>query len=188
MGRLNASAAAHYLNALYACGVQQGLGSRLLQSLRRVSSNALLWIGLLLYAGWSDPILPGGDPVHYYEEVTRAMGGRDATESFARMFMMPGVGHCSGGPGPDTIDPVTALERWVEKGLALDTERFLESVFALARAGKANGHGVPRNPLQLAVLLDAFRDEFRPAGPPAWVLRATCAVGAAAGRRLGYRV
>ena len=32
--------------------------------------------------------------------------------------MMPGVGHCSGGPGPDTIDPVTALEQWVEKGVA----------------------------------------------------------------------
>ena len=73
---------------------------------------------LLLYAGWSDPILPGGDPIHYYEEVTHAMGGRDATESFARLFMMPGVGHCSGGPGPDTIDPVTAVEAWVEKGVA----------------------------------------------------------------------
>jgi hypothetical protein len=49
-GRLNASAATHYLNTLYACGAQQSLGSRLLQSLRRVSSNALLLIGLLLYA------------------------------------------------------------------------------------------------------------------------------------------
>jgi hypothetical protein len=49
-GRLNSSAAAHYLNTLYACGVQQSWGSRLLQSLQRVSSNALLWIGLLLYA------------------------------------------------------------------------------------------------------------------------------------------
>jgi hypothetical protein len=49
-GRLNASAAAHYLNTLYACNGQQSLGSRLLQGLRRVSSNALLLIGLLLYA------------------------------------------------------------------------------------------------------------------------------------------
>jgi tannase/feruloyl esterase len=73
---------------------------------------------LLLYAGWSDPILPGGDPVHYYEEVAHAMGGRETTESFARLFMMPGVGHCSGGPGPDTIDPLTAIETWVEKGIA----------------------------------------------------------------------
>ena len=73
---------------------------------------------LLLYAGWSDPILPGGDPIHYYDEVTHAMGGREATESFARLFMMPGVGHCSGGPGPDTIDPITAIESWVEKGVA----------------------------------------------------------------------
>jgi feruloyl esterase len=73
---------------------------------------------LILYAGWSDPILPGGDPIHYYEEVTHAMGGRDETEPFARLFMMPGVGHCAGGPGPDAIDPLTALESWVEKGIA----------------------------------------------------------------------
>jgi tannase/feruloyl esterase len=50
--------------------------------------------------------------------VAHAMGGRETTESFARLFMMPGVGHCSGGPGPDTIDPLTAIETWVEKGIA----------------------------------------------------------------------
>jgi quercetin dioxygenase-like cupin family protein len=70
---------------------------------------------------------------------------------------------------------------------ALDAESFFEAVFAIARAGKANEHGVPRNPLQLAVLLNAYRDEFRPAGPPPLLLRAACAFGAAAGRSLGYR-
>jgi feruloyl esterase len=73
---------------------------------------------LLMYSGWADPILPGGDPVHQYEEITHAAGGADATMSFARLFMMPGVGHCSGGPGPDLFDPVTALEQWVEAGKA----------------------------------------------------------------------
>jgi Tannase and feruloyl esterase len=75
---------------------------------------------LLLYAGWADPILPGGDPVHYYENVTHAMGGYEATASFARLFMMPGVGHCAGGPGPDTIEPLDALVKWVEDGVAPD--------------------------------------------------------------------
>jgi feruloyl esterase len=42
------------------------------------------------------------------------MGGAENTASFARLFMMPGVGHCAGGPGPDTFDKVEVLEQWVE--------------------------------------------------------------------------
>ena len=49
-GHLNRSAATHYMRTLHACGAQPGLGSQRLQLLGRVSSNALLWIGLLLYA------------------------------------------------------------------------------------------------------------------------------------------
>jgi hypothetical protein len=52
-GRLNRSAAAHYLNTLYACGAQPDVGAQLLRALRRVSSNVLLLIGLLVYAGVS---------------------------------------------------------------------------------------------------------------------------------------
>ena len=73
---------------------------------------------LLIYTGWADPILPGGDVIHHYEEISHAMGGRSETASFARLFMMPGVGHCSGGPGPDSIDPLTAMEEWVQSGVA----------------------------------------------------------------------
>ena len=32
--------------------------------------------------------------------------------------MAPGMGHCNGGPGPNTLDALTALETWVEKGIA----------------------------------------------------------------------
>jgi feruloyl esterase len=32
--------------------------------------------------------------------------------------MFPGMGHCSGGPGPDTWDPLAPLVDWVEKGTA----------------------------------------------------------------------
>ena len=39
--------------------------------------------------------------------------------------MMPGVGHCSGGPGPDEIDPLAAIRDWVEKGVA--PERLIAS-------------------------------------------------------------
>jgi feruloyl esterase len=43
---------------------------------------------------------------------------RERTNSFFRLFMVPGMQHCSGGPGPNTFDMLTALENWVEKGKA----------------------------------------------------------------------
>jgi len=36
------------------------------------------------------------------------------------LFLAPGMGHCSGGPGPNQFDHLTALEQWVEKGMAPD--------------------------------------------------------------------
>jgi feruloyl esterase len=54
----------------------------------------------------------------------RARGGPPAalaeTQSFLRLFMAPGMNHCAGGVGPSRIDPLTALERWVEEGVAPD--------------------------------------------------------------------
>jgi len=75
---------------------------------------------MLIYHGLNDlSILPQWI-TRYYENVERVMGGRDQTQSFARLFTLPGVEHCAGGPGADTVDYLTALERWVERGEAPD--------------------------------------------------------------------
>jgi feruloyl esterase len=70
---------------------------------------------LLLWHGWSDPALTALASVQYFEQVQ----ARDpkAGEYF-RMFMMPGVLHCAGGPGPDSVDWAAAIDEWVEKGKA----------------------------------------------------------------------
>jgi feruloyl esterase len=73
---------------------------------------------LLMYAGWADPVVPPQDNVAYYEAVTQAMGGAERVRRFFRLFMAPGMGHCSGGPGPNQFDALAALERWVEQGEA----------------------------------------------------------------------
>lgn len=75
---------------------------------------------LLMFHGWSDPIIAPMESVQYFESVVAAMGGMDKTKSFVRLFMLPGVGHCQGGPGPDTFDKIGAIERWTEQGLAPD--------------------------------------------------------------------
>jgi feruloyl esterase len=75
---------------------------------------------LLMYTGWSDPVVPPHDTVAYYEAVVKAMGGLTPTREFYRLFMAPGMGHCAGGPGPNQFDALGALEQWVEKGVAPD--------------------------------------------------------------------
>jgi feruloyl esterase len=73
---------------------------------------------LILYHGWSDPHISPLSTVNYYESVVTAMGGPAATESFARLFMVPGMGHCQGGAGPDEFDKIGVIEDWVEHHVA----------------------------------------------------------------------
>ena len=73
---------------------------------------------LLMYQGWNDPFEPPGATTEYYQTVERLMGSRAATQSFYRLFMIPGMGHCSGGEGAWAVDYLSYLERWVEQGNA----------------------------------------------------------------------
>jgi hypothetical protein len=84
---------------------------------------------LMLYHGWSDAALPPTNTIHYYESVVAKMGRRQAGE-FVELFMVPGMQHCGGGPGPNefgAMSPAPAsadhsmmksIEQWVEKGTA----------------------------------------------------------------------
>jgi feruloyl esterase len=68
---------------------------------------------LVLWHGWSDPALSALGTIKYYEQVE----SRDpAVRDYARLFMMPGVLHCAGGPGPDRVDWGAVIDEWVEKG------------------------------------------------------------------------
>jgi tannase/feruloyl esterase len=72
---------------------------------------------VIMWHGWADPALTPLATIKYYEQVR----ARDAaTPEYFRLFMMPGVLHCAGGPGPDTADWTTALAEWVEHGKAPD--------------------------------------------------------------------
>ena len=90
-------------------------------------------VKVIMYHGWNDAVLQPAYTPQYYEQIAAANGGIDETEHFMRLFMVPGMQHCSGGPGansfggvgqqiPPVRDPAhdvqTALEAWVEKGIA----------------------------------------------------------------------
>ncbi|MBN2420433.1 MAG: tannase/feruloyl esterase family alpha/beta hydrolase [Deltaproteobacteria bacterium] len=68
---------------------------------------------LLMTYGWSDPVLQPMMGVNYYEEAIK-VNGPDTTDFF-RLFMVPGMSHCSGGECPNQFDSVTAIVNWVEK-------------------------------------------------------------------------
>jgi feruloyl esterase len=71
---------------------------------------------LILYHGWSDPDISPVSTINYYKQVVATVG--EDTPDFARLFMVPGMQHCSGGPGETDFDGLSALERWVEHGAA----------------------------------------------------------------------
>jgi feruloyl esterase len=75
---------------------------------------------MLMWHGLSDAAIVATSSIAYYEGVEKLMGGRAQTQDFFRLFLIPGVQHCAGGPGPTDFDALTLLETWVEKGQAPD--------------------------------------------------------------------
>jgi len=82
---------------------------------------------LIIWHGWADPLVNPRNSIDYVRSVGAGKGKeRDddeaarSTQDFLRLFMAPGLTHCSGGPGLTTFDTLTALERWVEHGKAPD--------------------------------------------------------------------
>jgi tannase/feruloyl esterase len=74
---------------------------------------------LILYHGWADPALSALATIAYYDDVVKRSGGRPQSDRFVELFMAPGMHHCQGtGPGPNRFDMITALDEWVDKGVA----------------------------------------------------------------------
>ncbi len=91
---------------------------------------------LIQFAGWSDPALSPQNDINYYTSVSKVVGGLGVTNKFYRLFMVPGMDHCGGGPGANAFgqiyglngpspsspsdDVLSALDQWVEQGIAPD--------------------------------------------------------------------
>ncbi|HVZ22203.1 MAG TPA: DUF6351 family protein [Vicinamibacterales bacterium] len=73
---------------------------------------------LLVFHGTADPIFSALESIDYYQRLTRNNGGADATARWARLFLVPGMNHCAGGPATDSFDGLGAIVDWVETGAA----------------------------------------------------------------------
>ncbi len=72
---------------------------------------------LLIYQGMSDPVFSPNAIIGWYRELLRQYR---TPQSWARLFLVPGMNHCGGGPATDRFDALTAIEEWVEQGRAPD--------------------------------------------------------------------
>jgi hypothetical protein len=80
---------------------------------------------MIIYEGVSDPVFSAHDIRDWYKKLVENMGNVD---NFARLFMVPGMNHCGGGPAMENFDALTALEKWTENGVAPD--------YIVGKAGK----------------------------------------------------
>jgi feruloyl esterase len=71
---------------------------------------------LIIYQGWDDPAITGASTVKYYKDVRRRIGRSGADQ--VRLFMVPGMMHCAGGPGTTSFETQAELEKWDEQGKA----------------------------------------------------------------------
>ena len=73
---------------------------------------------LIVPHGLSDPVFSAHDTMRWWDQVSAASGGGAA--EFARVFPVPGMAHCGGGPATDQYDCLTSIVDWVERGTAPD--------------------------------------------------------------------
>ena len=108
---------------------------------------------LIVYHGWNDPAISPWNTVNYYTAVQKALG-KERTDSFLRLYMVPGMEHCTSGPGPNVFGqlslPAAAgdgsgamdkLQLWVEGGQAPGT------ILAVKRTGSPEAPTTVTRPL-----------------------------------------
>ena len=71
---------------------------------------------MITWHGWDDAETAPGASADYHETMARTMGGEAEARKFSRLFMLPGTAHCRRGPGGDSVDWISAIETWVERG------------------------------------------------------------------------
>ena len=108
---------------------------------------------ILLFHGDSDPWFSPLDTLEYYRSLAATNGGADKVAEWSRMFLVPGMRHCGGGPALDQFDMLGAVSNWVEKGIAPESVIATGQAFpgrsrplcAYPKHAQYTGHGDPND-------------------------------------------
>lgn len=123
---------------------------------------------LIIWHGWADPHISPLNSLAYHQALRKQMG-EARSEAFERLYLLPGVHHCSGGEGPSQLDLLTPMMSWVER------QQAPEMILTTQATPKAQGFGAPMAPPP-----GAPKGQRPPMGPMS--LPATAADQANAGR------
>ncbi|MGH8780461.1 tannase/feruloyl esterase family alpha/beta hydrolase [Paraburkholderia sp.] len=93
---------------------------------------------LIMYHGWADPLISPYLSVAAWGRMQDEMGQSQVAQ-FARLFMVPDMAHCGGGP-IGTADWLTAIDNWAGKGIAPDATGSASTI-----VGTGTLNGVPRS-------------------------------------------
>jgi len=95
---------------------------------------------LLLSHGWTDGLIPANNTVAFYGKLSAGLPAKQAHGQL-RLFMVPGMNHCSGGEGPSAIDTLAAIDGWATSG------RAPERLIAARLPGPPGAPGAPQAPM-----------------------------------------
>jgi hypothetical protein len=109
---------------------------------------------LILYHGMADPVFSAYDTINYYNKVVDANGGLEATQDFARLFLVPSMSHVNGGPATDQFDMLTAIMDWTEKDKAPD-----KIIASGSKGGSLEGISRPLFPYPAQTIYDGKGDK-----------------------------
>jgi feruloyl esterase len=118
---------------------------------------------LMIYTGLADPAVPYAEVIDYYDRLSATTGDPAKTAEFARLFLVPGMGHCFGGPGVTDIgqpftsdvpparknDALMTLVAWTEGGTAPD--------LLIARSPAGDGKPASERPVCAYPALPEYR-------------------------------
>jgi feruloyl esterase len=133
---------------------------------------------LIMYHGWADTVIPSQSSINYFNALVRHDSQDDdgfqqarfepdgdnslrKTQEYARLFMVPGMYHCQGGPGPNLnpIDAINSLMLWVEEGVAPKTiiatnVQMTRPLCVFPKVAKYDGIGNPNIATSFACVTD----------------------------------
>jgi feruloyl esterase len=128
---------------------------------------------LIVHHGWADESLQPAHTLDWWRKVLRENGGPARVRGFARLYLLPGVAHCGGGPGAGDVDYLSALERWVEEDEAPDmlvASRSNTSASTIVRQPRfpLPGEALMKRPLFPYPDVAHYRGEGNPLDPASW--------------------
>lgn len=129
---------------------------------------------LLLSHGWTDGLIPANNTVAFYEKLSSTLTAKQK-QGQLRLFMVPGMNHCSGGEGPSSIDTLGAIDAWATSGTAPD------QLIAARLAGPPGAPGPQSPPMSRPLCPYPAVARYKGEGPTDKAESFTCVASAAKG-------